>query len=134
MPDAGGTLSVLTGGRVLVNIVAGRAPGEHRYYGDFLPHDQRHERTDEFWHFCHALWRGAGPVDFADAYYQVEGARINTPFLSERGRPEVFLGGNSEQAIELAMRHADCLLTFPGTPARLAQRIRRCWIPALRPA
>ncbi len=118
------TLSVLTGGRVFVNIVAGRAPGEHRYYGDFLPHDQRYERTDEFWRICHALWRGAGPVDFAGIYYQVEGARINTPFLSERGRPEIFLGGNSEQAVALAMRHADCLLTFPDTPARLAQRIR----------
>jgi alkanesulfonate monooxygenase len=118
------TLSVITGGRVFINIVAGRAPGEHRYYGDFLAHDKRYERTDEFWQICHALWRGEGPVDFAGQYYQVEGARINTPFLSALGRPAIYLGGNSVQAAELAIKHADCLLTFPDTPARLAQRIR----------
>jgi alkanesulfonate monooxygenase len=118
------TLSVITGGRVFINIVAGRAPGEHRYYGDFLTHDQRYERTDEFWQVCHALWRDDKPVDFAGTHYRVEGARVNTPFASELGRPEIYLGGSSQQASDLAIRHADCLLTFPDTPARLAQRIR----------
>jgi alkanesulfonate monooxygenase len=119
------TLSVVTGGRVYINIVAGRAPGEHRYYGDFLSHDERYERTDEFWQICHALWRDDGPVDFTGRHYRVEGARINTPFLSEeRDRPKVYLGGSSEQAIRLAIRHADCLLTFPEAPNRLAERIR----------
>jgi alkanesulfonate monooxygenase len=118
------TLSVVTGGRVFINIVAGRAPGEHRYYGDFLSHDERYERTDEFWRICHGLWRGDGPVDFAGKHYRVEGARINTPFMSELGRPEIYLGGNSEQAVELAIRHADCMLTFPHKPEQLAERIR----------
>lgn len=118
------TLSVLTGGRVFINIVAGRAPGEQRYYGDFLSHDERYERTDEFWSICHALWRGEGPVDFAGAHYRVEGARVNTPFASPRGRPEIYIGGNSQQASDLAIKHADCLLTFPDAPARLAERIR----------
>jgi alkanesulfonate monooxygenase len=119
------TLSVITDGRVYINIVAGRAPGEHRYYGDFLSHDERYERTDEFWQVCHALWRGDGPVDFTGRHYRVEGARINTPFQSaERSRPRIYLGGNSEQAIGLAIRHADCLLTFPDAPGKLAERIR----------
>ncbi|HEY1570270.1 MAG TPA: LLM class flavin-dependent oxidoreductase [Pseudonocardiaceae bacterium] len=119
------TLSVITGGRVYINIVAGRAPGEHQYYGDFLSHDERYERTDEFWRICHALWRGDGPVDFTGRHYRVEGARINTPFLSaERDRPRIYLGGNSEQAVRLAIRHADCLLTFPDAPETLAERIR----------
>jgi alkanesulfonate monooxygenase len=119
------TLSVITGGRVYINIVAGRAPGEHRYYGDFLSHDERYERTDEFWQICHALWRGDGPVDFAGRHYRIEEAQINTPFLSEeRDRPKIYLGGNSEQAMRLAIRHADCLLTFPEAPESLAERIR----------
>jgi alkanesulfonate monooxygenase len=118
------TLSVITGGRVFINIVAGRAPGEHRFYGDFLSHDERYERTDEFWRICHGLWRGEGPVDFEGRHYRVEGARINTPFMSELGRPEIYLGGNSEQAVELAIRHADCLLTFPDAPEKLAARVR----------
>ncbi len=118
------TLSQITGGRIFINIVAGREPGEQRYYGDFLDHDQRYERIDEFWQICHALWRADKPVDFAGRYYRVEGARLNTPFASERGRPVIYLGGNSQQASDLAIRHADCLLTFPDAPARLARRIR----------
>jgi alkanesulfonate monooxygenase len=119
------TLSAVTRGRVCINIVAGRAPDELRYYGDFLPHDQRYERTDEFWTICHALWRGDGPVDFAGRHYRVDGARINTPFVSdELSRPEIFIGGSSDQAHALAMRHADCLLTLPDTPDRMERRIR----------
>jgi alkanesulfonate monooxygenase len=119
------TLSALTGGRVCVNIVAGRAPDELRYYGDFLSHDERYERTDEFWRICHGLWRDDGPVDFVGRHYRVEGARINTPFVSdELSRPEIYLGGSSDQARDLAIRHADCLLTLPDTPARMAPKIR----------
>jgi alkanesulfonate monooxygenase len=119
------TLAVITGGRVCINIVAGRAPGEHGFYGDFLSHDERYERTDEFWQVCHALWRGDGPVDFTGRHYRIEGARINTPFASaDRDRPEIYLGGNSGQAVQLAIRHADCLLTFPDAPEPLAERIR----------
>jgi alkanesulfonate monooxygenase len=119
------TLSALTGGRVCVNIVAGRAPDELRYYGDFLAHDERYERTDEFWDICHALWRGDGAVNYAGRHYRVENARVNTPFVSnERSRPEIFLGGSSDQARALAIRHADCLLTLPDTPKQMAPRIR----------
>lgn len=119
------TLSALTRGRVCINIVAGRAPDELRYYGDFVSHDERYERTDEFWSVCHALWRGDGPVDFTGRYYRIEDARLNTPFVSEeRSRPEIYLGGSSGQARALAMRHADCLLTLPDTPKRMEPNIR----------
>jgi len=119
------TLSALTGGRVCVNIVAGRLLHEQRYYGDFLSHDERYQRTDEFWSICHALWRDAGPVSFTGRYYRIEEARLNTPFVSEDStRPEIYVGGNSDAAFALAMRHADCLLTLPDTPARMAARMR----------
>jgi alkanesulfonate monooxygenase len=119
------TLSALTGGRVCVNVVAGRAADEQRFYGDYLQHDQRYDRTDEFWSICHALWRDDGPVDFRGKYYQVEGATLRTPFVSpDRSRPEIYLGGSSEQAVALAIRHADCMFTLPDAPDRLAVRIR----------
>lgn len=121
------TLSALTEGRVCVNIVAGRAPDELRYYGDFLSHDERYERTDEFWSICHGLWRGQDPVDFTGRHYRVESARLNTPFVpgpGPRARPEIYLGGGSEQAFALAMRHADCLLTFPDAPEVMEPKIR----------
>ncbi|MFD1052654.1 LLM class flavin-dependent oxidoreductase, partial [Kibdelosporangium lantanae] len=104
------TVSALTGGRVCVNVVAGRAPDEQRFYGDFLSHDERYARTDEFWTVCHALWRSEGPVTFAGRYYQVENAVLRTPFGP--GRPEIYLGGSSDQAVGLAVKHADCMFTL----------------------
>jgi alkanesulfonate monooxygenase len=119
------TLSGIVDGRVCINIVAGRAPDEQRFYGDFLSHDERYERTDEFWTIAHALWRRDGPVDFAGKHYRIEGGRLNSSFISEeRTRPEIYIGGNSEQATALAIRHADCLLTLPDAPRRMAERIR----------
>jgi alkanesulfonate monooxygenase len=119
------TLSALTGGRVCINAVAGRAPEEQRFYGDFLGHDQRYERTDEFWSICHALWQDGPPLTFSGKYYQVEGATLRTPFTAaDRTRPEVYLGGSSEQAVALAIKHADCMFTLPDTPDRLASRVR----------
>jgi alkanesulfonate monooxygenase len=118
------TLSALIQGRVCINVVAGRAPDELRYYGDFLSHDERYERTDEFWTICHALWRDDGPVDFSGRHYRLEGGRVGTPFRSTwGGRPEIYLGGSSPQATELAARHADCLLMLPETPAAMSPRI-----------
>ena len=118
------TVSALTRGRICLNIVAGHTPEEQRYYGDFLSHDERYERTDEFLTICRALWTERSPVSFAGRHYQVENARLNTPFVSdERSRPEIFLGGNSRMAEALAMKHADCLWRLPDTPDRLRSRI-----------
>jgi alkanesulfonate monooxygenase len=119
------TVAALTGGRICINVVAGHSPHEHRYYGDFLDHDERYARTDEFWQICHGLWRGDGPVDFDGTYYRVEGARVNTPFAADgRSRPEIYLGGSSRQAEELAVKHADCLLQLAKAPEVMAPTVR----------
>ena len=49
------TLSNLIGGRFALNIVAGHSPEEQRSYGDFLDHDRRYDRTDEFLAVCRAF-------------------------------------------------------------------------------
>jgi alkanesulfonate monooxygenase len=114
------TVSALTGGRICINIVTGHTPHELRYYGDFLNHEERYERTDEFLSVCRALWNGSGEVDFDGKYYKIESGRLNTPFVSpDRRSPEIFLGGNSELAEQLAVKHANCLWRFADTPKNL---------------
>jgi alkanesulfonate monooxygenase len=118
------TVSALTQGRICVNIVAGHTPNEQRAYGDFLSHDERYERTDEFLSICRSLWNDEAPVTYAGKYYKIENAKLNTPFVSnERTSPEIFLGGNSEAAEQLALKHADCLWRLPDTPERLRPRV-----------
>lgn len=114
------TLAALTGGRVSLNMVVGHSQEEQRSYGDFLSHDERYQRSDEFLTICRAFWRGGGPVDFAGKYYRIEGGRLGTPFVSaERRAPEIYLGGGSALAREIAARHADCWLRLGDAPEKL---------------
>lgn len=116
------TLSLLVDGRVHINMVGGHTPRELQYYGDWLPRAERYARLDEFLTVCRAFWdTEGGEVNFAGRYYQVKGGRLPTPFsLNGRRRPEIYLGGNSEQSAALAARHADCLWRFAEPPETLA--------------
>ena len=114
------TFAVLTGGRISLNVVAGHSPQELRAFGDFLSHDERYERMDEYLAVCHALWDRSGPVSFRGRYVTIEEGRLNTPFVdAERSRPEIYLGGSSEPAKQVAARRASCWIRFADTPERI---------------
>jgi alkanesulfonate monooxygenase len=118
------TVAAVTGGRITINVVAGYSSQELRSYGDFRTHDERFGYSDEFWTICHRLWDGDGPVDFDGQFLRVEGARINTPFNGDgRSRPELYFGGSSDLASDLAVRHGDALLRLGDTPENLAPRL-----------
>jgi alkanesulfonate monooxygenase len=74
------TLSGLIGGRVSLNIVAGSSTVEQRGYGDFLDHDERYARAEEFLSVCRRFWSNDGDVNFAGKYCRVEKGKIYTPF------------------------------------------------------
>jgi alkanesulfonate monooxygenase len=116
------TLSALTNGRVHVNIVAGHTPHELGYYGDFLDHDARYDRIDEFMEVCRLFWNTTDEVNFHGRYYCIEGGRLNTRFVSpEASAPELYLGGSSGRAALLASRHASCLWRLACEPEQFAR-------------
>lgn len=118
------TVAAVSAGRISVNVVLGRNTAEMRYYGDFLDHDERYRRTDEFWSICDALWRREFPVDFAGEFLKVEGAKLVDYFASPtRTRPEVYFSGGSDLALQMAVKHGDCLIRFAEPPGDLAARI-----------
>jgi alkanesulfonate monooxygenase len=115
------TLSALIAGRFSLNIVAGYSPQEQRSYGDFLSHDERYQRTDEFLSVCHAFWKGNGAVNFTGRYYQIENGKLSTPFVSvDRKSPEIFIAGSSPPAQKLALRQGSCWMRL----ADISERIR----------
>jgi alkanesulfonate monooxygenase len=114
------TLSALINGRLSLNIVAGYSPAEQHAYGDFLSHDERYERTDEFLSVCKSFWKSKEPVTFNGNYYKLENGQISTPFTSPaRTEPEIFVAGSSPVARQLAQRHGTCWLRFADTPERI---------------
>jgi len=120
------TLSGLIQGRIDLNIVAGSSTAEQHGYGDFLSHDERYARAEEFLAVCNAFWRGDGEVDFEGKYYRVEQGKLNTPFLAaHRTTPEIYISGHSEASEQLAYSQGSCWLRVADTPERLQPIVAR---------
>jgi alkanesulfonate monooxygenase len=114
------TLSALLDGRVALNIVAGSSTVEQHGYGDFLDHDERYARADEFLAICHAFWRNEGDVTFAGKYWRIEGGKLLTPFVApDRAAPEIYIAGHSEPAQQLALNRGSCWMRLIDTPENL---------------
>lgn len=120
------TVAALTGGRVAFNIVAGSSSEEQHGYGDFLSHDERYERAEEFLAVCNAFWRANGDVEFDGKYYRVEQGKLATPFVSpDRKSPEIYVSGHSEPSEQLAYSQGTCWLRVAEDPAKLAPIVAR---------
>jgi len=120
------TLSGLIGGRVSLNIVAGSSALEQRGYGDFLDHDERYARAEEFLSVCHSFWANKGEVSFSGKYCRVDKGKIFTPFQApDRTEPEIYVSGHSEQAKHLALAQGSCYLRLIDTPEKLRPTVKR---------
>ena len=120
------TVSAFMPGRVSINVVAGSSIAEQRGYGDYLAHDERYARTNEFLAVCNSFWQGEGDVNFDGKYYQVDQGKLHTPFVAlDRSVPEIYISGHSEQAEQLALSKATCLLRVADTPERLRSAVAR---------
>ncbi|WP_328498313.1 LLM class flavin-dependent oxidoreductase [Streptomyces sp. NBC_00414] len=114
-----------SGGRLLLNVVTGGESHEQRAYGDFLDKDARYRRTGEFLQIVRSLWEGR-TVDLDGEFLKVEDARLaRVPDPV----PEVYFGGSSPIAGEVAAKHVDVYLTWGEPPAQVAEKI--AWVRAL---
>jgi alkanesulfonate monooxygenase len=116
------TFQNMSGGRLLLNVVTGGESHEQRGYGDFLDKEARYARCGEFLEVVRRLWSGE-EVTFEGEHVRVEGARLQQ--LPDP-QPEIYFGGSSPSAGEVAARHADVYLTWGEPPEAVARKI--AWI------
>lgn len=112
------TFQRLTGNRLLLNVVVGGDDIEQRRYGDAAAKDARYARAGEALHIIRELWTGE-PVNFQGEHLWVEDAQIEAPPVA----PEIFFGGSSPAAIEVAGRYVDVYLTWGEPPAQVAEKL-----------
>src|SRR5450830_492080 len=74
------TVSWMSDKRIALNLVAGISPDEQAYYGDFVAHDGRYERTSEFLEILHRFWKGETPLTHHGAHYRIEQAQLGLPY------------------------------------------------------
>jgi len=105
------TLDQLSGGRIAVHIITGGADEEMARDGDHTVKPQRYARTDEYLEIVRQEWAAQKPFDHDGKFYSVKGAFSSV-------KPDnlpVFFGGSSEEAIEVAGKHADVYATWGET-------------------
>jgi alkanesulfonate monooxygenase len=114
------TYQRLSGGRLLLNIVTGGEDAEQRRFGDWLDHDARYDRTDEFLTVLRGALSGT-PTDFEGRYFHVEGATVNQAPLPV----PLYFGGASAAAEHVAAKQVDVYLTWGEPPGMVRPRIER---------
>ncbi|RJQ76551.1 LLM class flavin-dependent oxidoreductase [Pseudonocardiaceae bacterium YIM PH 21723] len=115
------TYQRISRGRLLLNVVTGGDSLEQQRFGDWLDHDQRYARTDEFLQIVRGVWTGK-PFDFSGEHYTVAGATVLEP---PSPLPQIYFGGSSAAALPVAARNVDVYLTWGEPPAQVAEKIGR---------
>lgn len=99
------TLDHFSGGRVNVHIISGMNDAEQQRDGDFLTHDQRYARTDDYLDVLKKSWTSEGPFDHDGPFYKVRGNPAAIKPL--QSHIPIFFGGMSQAALRVGSKHAD---------------------------
>ena len=118
------TLDQLTKGRVWLHIITGGLDFEQRRDGDFLEHDERYARTDEYLELMRRVWTTEEPFDFDGRFYQAERVSSEVTCWQEPHVP-LWFGGISDAAIPVGARHCDMYALFGEPRAEIAALMER---------
>ena len=116
------TLDQLTGGRIALHIISGGSDAEQRQDGDFLPHDARYRRTDEYMDILRRVWSSPEPFDYAGEFYRLQGA-VSQVQCWQRPHLPLFFGGASDIALAVGSRRADVFALWGEPRAAIKERI-----------
>jgi alkanesulfonate monooxygenase len=108
-------------GRLLINVVAGGDPVELAGDGLLLDHDERYGLTDEFLTIFRKICARES-VDFKGKYLEVRDAKLLFAGI-QRPYPDLYLGGSSPAAHQVAGKHIDVYLTWGEPPEQVAEKI-----------
>jgi len=118
------TLDHFTDGRLAVHVISGGDDEEQRRDGDFLDHDERYARTDEYVLILRRIWTSPEPFDHAGRFYRFERGFSEVKPLQRPHLP-IYFGGSSAAAIAVAARHADVYALWGETLAQTRETIAR---------
>lgn len=118
------TLDQFSEGRLALNVVSGGNDEDLARDGDYLQHDQRYARADEYLQALRQIWTAPGPVDFDGSFYRFQGA---SPAVRTHQRPHIpiYFSGSSDAAIAVAAKHADTYMLWGEPLAAVDGHIRR---------
>ena len=118
----GATLDHISGGRWGINVVTGHREVEHKMFGwEQIEHDQRYARSEEFIRSLKGVWTQDN-FSFAGKYYQFKDYTLK-PKPVQQPHPEIFQGGTSRAARDMASRVSDWYFANGNTVEGIREQI-----------
>ena len=116
------TIDHLSNGRIAINVVSGWFRGEFDAIGEEWPeHDERYARSEEFIRSLKGVWT-QNNFNFEGKYYQFKDYTLS-PKPLQKPHIEIFQGGSSRAARDMASRVSDWYFTNGNTPEELEKQI-----------
>ncbi|MHA3082836.1 dimethylsulfone monooxygenase SfnG [Acinetobacter sp. ANC 5383] len=116
------TIDYLTQGRIAINVVSGWFKGEFDAIGEEWPdHDQRYARSEEFIRSLKGIWT-TDNFSFDGKYYQFKDYTLK-PKPVQQPHPEIFQGGTSRAARDMASRVSDWYFANGNTVEGIREQI-----------
>ncbi|MGE3269844.1 MAG: LLM class flavin-dependent oxidoreductase [Chloroflexota bacterium] len=105
------TLDHLSRGRLAMHVISGGSDIDQRADGDYLGHDERYQRTDEYLDILKKVWTADGPVSHEGQFYRFENTPVEVRPLQQPHMP-IYFGGSSEAAIQVGAKHAETYMIW----------------------
>jgi alkanesulfonate monooxygenase len=116
------TLDHFTGGRIALHIITGGSDAEQQRDGDWLSHDERYRRTDEYLEIVRRVWTSEAPFDVDGEFYRLQAAFSEVKPLQRPSVP-LYFGGASGPAVTVGAKHADVYALWGEPIAAVKERI-----------
>ncbi|HKX05776.1 MAG TPA: LLM class flavin-dependent oxidoreductase, partial [Methylomirabilota bacterium] len=116
------TLDQISGGRVSLHIITGGSDADQARDGDYVDHDTRYRRTDEYLGLLRRMWTEERPFDHAGEFYRVTKAGSDVKPVQKPHIP-LYFGGASEAAHRIGARHCDVYMLWGEPLAAIRARI-----------
>jgi alkanesulfonate monooxygenase len=105
------TLDHLSRGRLALHVITGGSDADQAKDGDYVGHDERYQRTDEYLDVLKGVWTSEKPIDHAGTFYRFQGAYSDVKPLQKPHIP-IFFGGMSDAAVEVGAKHAETYMVW----------------------
>ena len=118
------TLDRLSQGRLTVHFITGGSTADQAREGDYLPKDDRYERTREYIRIVKRAWTSREPFSHRGTYYRFDDF-VSAIEPYRQPRPGVSFGGSSPAAWQVGAAEADIYTLFGEPLADTAEQQRR---------
>jgi alkanesulfonate monooxygenase len=125
------TLDHFSGGRLAVHFISGGSDEDQRRDGDYLSHDERYGRTDEYLQILRRVWTEDKPFNHEGRFYRFDQA-FSEVKPKQTPHVPIYFGGASAPALEVAGKHADVYALWGESKQQVHEQITRVRAEAAR--